>query len=62
MRNMWCVLYNILITLLLKKSNQQMNEQIDDLIKINNPNNAYQSLLKTTVWQLKQKKRLYHFN
>lgn len=61
MRNMWCVLYNILITLLLKISNQQMNEQIDDLIKINNPNNAYQSLLKTTLWQLKQKKRLYHF-
>lgn len=39
-----------------------MNEQIDDLIKINNPNNAYQSLLKTILWQLKQKKRLYHFN
>lgn len=61
MRNMWCVLYNILITHLLKKSNKQMNEQIDDLIKINNLNNAYQSLLKTTLWQLQQKKRLYHF-
>lgn len=38
-----------------------MNEQIDDLIKINNTNNACQSLLKITLWQLQQKKRLYHF-
>lgn len=29
-----------------------MNEQIDDLIKINNTNNACQSLLKITLWQL----------
>lgn len=38
-----------------------MNEQIDDLIKIKNPNNVYWSPLKITPWQLQQKKRLYHF-